>query len=117
MWYDKFIGKGACFRKKAGSFYFFAGKRKEGALPGLPTGTGTSQTNESARVVSPPPSRDLAPEQRTRRIQAKRAELEQQNPDEGNVIQPSEAARDKIAGPEEKLDPAEFLAQLRSAAN
>ncbi len=91
------------------------GKRKEGALPGLPTGTGTSQTNESARVVSPPPSRDLAPEQRTRRIQARRAELEKQNPDAESAALPPETASDGVSGPEEKLDPAQFLEALRSA--
>ena len=91
------------------------GKREETGSPGLPAEPDVSKAQERTRPAAVPDRRDLAPEQRTRRIQAKRAELEQQNPDEGNVIQPSEAARDKIAGPEEKLDPAEFLAQLRSA--
>ena len=57
----------------------------------------------------------MAPAQRIRRIQERRAELEKRHPDEGSTSQFPKPARDGIAGPEEKLDPSQFLAELRSA--
>ena len=91
------------------------GKRVEEALPELPGEPKASQAQERSRLDAAPDRRDLAPEQRIRRIQARRAELEQQYPDEESAIPAPETANDVDPGPEEKLDPSEFLAQLRSA--
>lgn len=91
------------------------GNQEKGVLPGRPEESDASQAQERTRLDAAPDRHDRTPEQRTRRIQAKRAELEKQNPDEAAAVQSPEAASDVTSGPEEKLDPSEFLAQLRSA--
>lgn len=84
-------------------------------MPELPKKPDASQAQERTRLNAAPDRRDLAPEQRTRRIQARRAELERQNPDEATAVQFPETANHVVPDPEVKLDPSEFLAQLRSA--
>ena len=91
------------------------GKREEAGPPGLPAEPDVSKAQERTRPAAVPDRRDLAPEQRTRRIQAKRAELEKQYSDEAPAVSSPETAGAGDSGPEEKLEPAEFLSRLRSA--
>ena len=91
------------------------GKREEAGPPGLPAEPDVSKAQERTRPAAVPDRRDLAPEQRTRRIQAKRAELENQYSDKPPSVSSPETAGAGDSGPEEKLEPAEFLSRLRAA--
>ena len=91
------------------------GKREEESLPGLTEESVVSQAKEQVWADVAPDRLERIPDQRTLRIQAKRAELKKIVPDEEDASPSPETAGAGDPGPEEKLDTTEFLAQLRSA--
>ena len=91
------------------------GKREEETLPGLAEESAVSQAKERARADAASDRLERIPQQRSLRIQAKRAELKKIVPDEEDASLHSETAGAGDSGPEEKLEPAEFLSRLRSA--